>query len=119
MIKNRDIKDILRVLETFEAEKPREYISKQRFEQLFKGRFGEANLKRIIRNLQDKKYTECIEYADFTDYRIRISTQGRSFLEGKIDAKAKRAPFRSILLWIAIGALIYGLVHYIFIKLIH
>jgi|GEM_PF-5953885 len=119
MTKDRDIKDLLRVLETFEEEKPREYMSKQRLEQLFKERFEEAGLKRIIRNLQDKKYIECIEYADFTDYRIRISPQGKNFLEGKVYTKAKRAPFRTILLWIAVGVLIYGLVHYIFVRLIH
>ena len=119
MSRDRDVQDVLRVLETFNEEKVRQYMSKQHLEQLFQGRFKPDNLKRILRNLTEKKQVECIEYGDFTDYRVRITPLGQSLLQGKVKAKTAGVPLRRKLLWIVLGVIIYGLVHCIFIRLAH
>jgi hypothetical protein len=118
MIREKNMRDILRVLETFDEQKPREYMSKQKLEQLFKEQFDEANLKRMVRHLADKKYIECIEYADFIDYRIRITEMGRKFLQGDDAVKTVKEPFSKKLLWVLVGVAICGIAYCIIVRFI-
>jgi hypothetical protein len=114
---DKDIKDLLRVLETFEKERPKEYMSKHRLGQLFVERFDEAGLKQVVRHALQQKYIDCIEYGDFADFRIRITALGSDSLQAKAKEKATKAPLSKKLLWIIIGVALYGLAHYIYIRI--
>jgi hypothetical protein len=119
MIKDRDIKDVLRVLETFDQQTPRAYMSKQQLGKLFNQRFDESTLKHMVRHVQEKRYIECIEYGDFIDYRIRIASLGRDLLRGSDKAAAIKQPLHKKLLWIIVGIIIYGIIHYLVVRLTH